>query len=315
MAKRRTKDEGGGAAVADPPVSDTAVTAITQPSPEMTTAEVEAIRKELAEAKRALKLLEKRNRRIIDAEKDVESWKRELDSLQERTNETRKAWKDAVEKLQREIKRQEAQNELPFDGEKAATPAAASAASAPSANTDTAGATKLDGLAGLSESLVGKLAGVDVNTIAELEAFMAAGGLVPGWVKGLGQAAIDKITNALLAFRQAHPKEGADDRPKRCGKPECKAEYPGDLAACPTCGETVHERVDPQPTPPEVTATEAAKADTAADHPGWDSSPDPKPEPEPAADGAQGSAVGTDAQSAPPEAGTVFDPASGGESQ
>jgi hypothetical protein len=303
MAKRRTKDEGGGTAVADPPAAEATSPApvAADSTPPMSAAEVEAIKKELEEAKRALRLLEKRNKRIIDAEKSVESWKRELDRLTESINETRKSWKDSVEKLQREIKRQEAQNELPFDGAKAATPAAAPAAPAPAANTDTSGATKLEGLAGLSESLVAKLAGVDVTTIAELEAYMDAGKFVPGRVKGLGEAAINKISDALMAFRKSNPKDGADDRPKRCGKPECKAEYPGELTACPTCGETVHERVDPEPTPPEVAAAEAAKPEVTGDAP--------------ATDGAQGSAVVTEATSAPTEAGTVFDPTSGGGSQ
>ena len=228
------------------------------PAPEMTGSEIEAIRKELAEAKKRLRALEKRNTAIINAEKDVESWKRELDDLSARVNDTRKAWKESVEALQREITRQERQGELSFD-EKAPAKSAE-----PTSLADTGGKTKLSAVAGITESMVEKLSTIDVSTVAELELAMREGKIVPGRVKGLGEKVIDKITDALRKFRESNPIE-RDDRPKLCKKPGCGVEYPGEASACPACGETVYERVEPELTPP---AAEQAMAEQAAVEPG-----------------------------------------------
>jgi DNA repair exonuclease SbcCD ATPase subunit len=249
MAKSKAKDENA-TAVAEPP-KDGATAPPDAPAPEMSGAEIEAIRKELAEAKKRLKALEKRNRAIVDAERDVESWKRELDDLSARVNDTRKAWKEAVEALQREITRQERQGELSFDEKAPAKPAS---------QADTGGQTKLSAVAGITDSMVEKLSTIDVSTVAELEQAMREGKIVPGRVKGLGEKVIDKISEALRVFREANPVE-RDDRPKRCRKDGCGVEYPGDASACPSCGETVYERVEPEPTPP---AAEQAMAEQAA---------------------------------------------------
>ena len=223
------------------------------PAPEMTGSEIEAIRKELAEAKKRLRALEKRNRAIVDAEKDVESWKRELDDLSARVNDTRKAWKESVEALQREITRQERQGELSFDEKAPAKP------TGQASQVDTGGQTKLSAVAGITESMVEKLSTIDVSTVAELEQAMQAGKIVPGRVKGLGEKVIDKITDALRKFRESNPIE-RDDRPKLCKKPGCGVEYPGEASACPACGETVYERVEPEPTPPAVDQAMAEQA-------------------------------------------------------
>lgn len=258
MAKSKAKEENV-TAVAEPPnvtVSDKPDNAA--PAPEMTGSEIEAIRKELAEAKKRLKALEKRNTAIINAEKDVESWKRELDDLSARVNDTRKAWKEAVEALQREITRQERQGELSFD-EKAPAKSAE-----PASQADEGGKKKLSAVAGITESMVEKLSTIDVSTVAELEAAMREGKIVAGRVKGLGEKVIDKISDALRVFREANPIE-RDDRPKLCKKPGCGVEYPGEASACPACGETVYERVEPEPTPPAV---DQAMAEQAAVEPG-----------------------------------------------
>ena len=251
MAKSKAKDESV-TAVTEPPnvtVSDKPDT----PAPEMTGSEIEAIRKELAEAKKRLRALEKRNRAIVDAEKDVESWKRELDDLSARVNDTRKAWKESVEALQREITRQERQGELSFDEKAPAKP------TGQASQVDTGGQTKLSAVAGITESMVEKLSTIDVSTVAELEQAMQAGKIVPGRVKGLGEKVIDKISDALRVFREANPIE-RDDRPKLCKKPGCGVEYPGEASACPACGETVYERVEPEPTPPAVDQAMAEQA-------------------------------------------------------
>lgn len=205
----------------------------------MTPEEMKAVLVELADAKKRLRLMERRNKAIVDAERSVESWKQELDDLSARVNDTRKAWKEAVEALQREITRQERQGELPFDEQPEA------AAELPTEPTvDTAAATKLADVAGLTESFREKLASIDVTIVGELEEAMREGKLVPNRVKGLGETSINKITDAMRAFREKHPVE-VDSRPKRC---RCGTEYPGGFMGCPTCGGTFYERVDHEET-------------------------------------------------------------------
>ncbi len=256
MTKRTTKkDDQNATAVAEPPTTEPVV---------MSSEEIEAIRKELADAKRKLRAMEKRNKAIIDAEKAVDSWKRDLDNLTAELNDTRKSWKQAVERLQAEIKRNERQGELEFDGKPAATVQPAAASEDPkNPPIDAAVATKLSDVPGFTDSTREKLASIDVSTVGELEQAMREGKIVPGRVKGLGEKIIDKISDALRAFREANPVE-RDDRPKRCKKPGCGVEYPGELSACPTCNETVYERVEPEPNPP---AAEQAMAEQAAVEP------------------------------------------------
>lgn len=281
MAKRKAKESTGegATAVADPQPAEPVVM-----SPE----EVEAVRRELADARKRIRALEKRNKAIIDAEKAVDSWKRDMDNLSAELNETRKSWKQAVERLQAEIKRNERQGELEFEEKPAATasPPTTAPAGPSTAPVDEWAKINLSDVAGFSDSVCEKLASIDVTTVGELEQAMREGKIVPQRVKGLGEKAVTKITDALLAFRKLHPVE-VDARAKRC---RCGAEYPGELTACPTCGGTFYERVDPQPTPPAVDAAMAEKA--AVD----ESAPAPA-EATPAAETAP-----------EPEAGTVFDP-------
>ncbi len=246
MAKRKAKNVKEEGAAVDPAAEDAVP---------MTPEEMKAVLAELADAKKRLRLMERRNKAIIDKEKEVESWKRELDSLTASINETRKAWKDSVEALQLEITRQERQGELPFEEQPVVFGRPADATSGVAV--DTAAATKLSDVAGLTESLREKLASIDVTTVGECEAAMREGKLVPNRVKGLGETSINKITDALRVFREKHPVE-VDSRPKRC---RCGAEYPGELTACPTCEGTFYERIEPEaPTP----AVETALAEKAA---------------------------------------------------
>lgn len=54
---------------------------------------------------------------------------------------------------------------------------------------------------GATNAQIEKLNGEDVRTIAGLEEYIRNGMLVPGKVKGLGQSAVDKISDALMAWR------------------------------------------------------------------------------------------------------------------
>lgn len=50
-----------------------------------------------------------------------------------------------------------------------------------------------------------KLEGIEVKTIADLERVMSEGKFVPGVISGVGQTAIDKMTNLLMAYRKENP--------------------------------------------------------------------------------------------------------------
>lgn len=242
----------------------------------MTQEEILAVVKKLKETEKLLAKLKKRNQRILDAEKSVETWKRHTDDLRADLNEAQKSWKQAVDKLQSEIKRQETQEELPFKDETRAADGAAAGKDAPTppVPVDTAGATKLSEI-GVSKAVVEKLSGMDVNTVTELEAYVATGKFVPGVIKGLAQSGIDRVADCLIAFRAANPKPAdRDDRQKQCRGKKCKAIYPPELTKCPTCGDTLFDRIEPEPAPAQAQAELAKK----------------------------------------PEAGTIFDKKSGGKS-
>lgn len=89
-----------------------------------------------------------------------------------------------------------------------AAPAAATAA--PAATPDPAKSAPLSVLAphGLTESKAEKLAEADIRTVADLEACINAGRLMK--IKGIGEKAIDKIADAVLAWREKNP---APDEP------------------------------------------------------------------------------------------------------
>lgn len=57
----------------------------------------------------------------------------------------------------------------------------------------------------LSKGMLDKLEEAEVETIQDLEWRIAAGDFVPGAIKGIGQSAVDKITDALVAYRNECP--------------------------------------------------------------------------------------------------------------
>lgn len=89
-----------------------------------------------------------------------------------------------------------------------ATPATPT--TAPTAKPDPAKLAPLSALAkfGLTESKAEKLAEANIRTIADLEACIQAGRLQQ--IRGIGDVAVDKITDAVLAWREQNP---APDEP------------------------------------------------------------------------------------------------------
>lgn len=94
--------------------------------------------------------------------------------------------------------------------ERADGAAPAAATSAPVAEPDPAKLAPLSVLAphGLTESKAEKLAEADIRTVADLEAKINAGRLKE--IRGIGDAALDKIQDAVLAWRETNP---APDEP------------------------------------------------------------------------------------------------------
>jgi hypothetical protein len=66
----------------------------------------------------------------------------------------------------------------------------------------------------LSEGLAEKLSESDIKTVGALEKAISAGELVPNRIKGVGPAAVDKVTDALVKFRAEHPVAAKDEKPK-----------------------------------------------------------------------------------------------------
>lgn len=70
---------------------------------------------------------------------------------------------------------------------------------------------------GLPNGTLEKLQEADIETIKDLEMAMADGKIIPGRIKGIGESAIDRITDALEKFRSEHsvpvPTLVADEAP------------------------------------------------------------------------------------------------------
>lgn len=61
-------------------------------------------------------------------------------------------------------------------------------------------------------------------------------------VKGWGESAIEKATDALVRYREHHPEPDGDDRPKKCRS--CEHIYPAAESRCPECKSLTWELVD-----------------------------------------------------------------------
>jgi hypothetical protein len=106
----------------------------------------------------------------------------------------------------------------------------------------------------VSPGVLEKLAAQDVVTVAQLEAYMRAGRLVPGRVKGIGQIAIDKLTDGLMGYRAKNPVPTWEDvrEGEAVGEREEKGKAAGESQA------EEQAEVSPVPETPEV---------SPADHP------------------------------------------------
>jgi hypothetical protein len=70
---------------------------------------------------------------------------------------------------------------------------------------DAAGTVRLEHALAITPGRLEKLNEQEVFTVAQLESYMNAGKFVPGRVKGLGQSAIDAISDELISYRLRHP--------------------------------------------------------------------------------------------------------------
>lgn len=197
-----------------PPVGSSDSTATDTAAPADPTREaqpvddIEALRKQVAELSSQLDRRNLRDQRIIELEQIVSERDEEVIEIKENLKAATKRFDAAVDELRRAIRNRESnQNELPFKSDVAApTDATATSASAIQVAKidDPDGKTPLTQI-GLTSSQCEKLGAVDVETVEQLEALVAAGKFVPKSVKGIGDKALNQITDKLTAFRREHP--------------------------------------------------------------------------------------------------------------
>lgn len=171
--------------------------------------DVAALQAQLAEAQRTnaqlstrLDQRNKHERKLLGIESQIREAEGRVDELTGDLKEAKKQVDELQSYLRRELFKVD-QPELPFKDPPAAEKKPEPVATAPLPE-DPAGKTSLKDI-GIAKGILEKLSGADVNTVAELEAYVAAGSLVPGKLKGLAQAGIDKISDKLISFRAANP--------------------------------------------------------------------------------------------------------------
>lgn len=133
------------------------------------------------------------NHRYLEAERELDAYK-----------ESAKEWKKTLKARQATLHDLIETFERLRDGDESITLESMAAAGVPQPGVDIGGMSPLSSLK-IPKGMLEKLAERDVTTVRELEAFMAAGKFVPGEVKGVGQTAIDKATDALERHRREHP--------------------------------------------------------------------------------------------------------------
>ncbi|MCY2968079.1 MAG: hypothetical protein NT069_31355 [Planctomycetota bacterium] len=76
---------------------------------------------------------------------------------------------------------------------------------------DPAGEVAIESVLKISKGVLEKLNGLDVKTVRDLERFMQEGKFVPGRTKGIGETAIEKITDSYVEYRAKHPVPNWED--------------------------------------------------------------------------------------------------------
>lgn len=166
--------------------------------------EVSQLKQSLEDIKRENGLLAEKldrlnsyRKQLSEAEREVHSARNAVESLREQQKSAKERLDEALSNLCYVVRQNPDQKTLPF-------PEVTEGVAA-TCDQDLAGATPLSKI-GITESVLEKLSRFDVQTVAQLEAFAASGKLVPKSIKGLGETAINKVTDKLLAFRQEHPR-------------------------------------------------------------------------------------------------------------
>ena len=182
--------------------SDTAV--LNQPAEQVAEDELETLRAKVEELQTKLDKKSADELEIIKLEKKVGKCDADIAAKQTELKEMREEREGAVAALRGAIRERELYNQgyrkLPFgDGE------ATVAVEFPGKPTeDTAGARPLCEI-GLTDKQVEALAQADIDTVADLEAFMRDGKFVPGTIPGFGKEKLAAIADKLTAFRAEHP--------------------------------------------------------------------------------------------------------------
>lgn len=188
------------------------------PPPSATDEEVAALRRQVSELTNRLDRLNAHERRVILAEQHVAELEGEVNECKEALKAAKDRFDKAVDRLRSEIKNRDGQGELPFkeadalqqnvqqNGENCQQAEKDPEPTAPLKIHDQFGETPLTQI-GVTPSQCEKLAQLEprVETVADLEKLIAGGGFVPKSIKGLGEKAINTISDKLLKFRGEHP--------------------------------------------------------------------------------------------------------------
>lgn len=146
--------------------------------------------------------------RLYELEMEESSALAEWDACKRDASEAKKRYEAAVARTRAAIRRRaDPQRELPFGGD-----GSENGTGGPSADSDEWTAYRIDILAqyGLTEAKCEALVEQELPTIGDLEALMRADEHWHRKLKGFGETWIDKLTDALLAFRRDHPHAEAD---------------------------------------------------------------------------------------------------------
>ncbi len=197
--------------------------------------ELETLRKRVEELTGLLDRKNKHEREVRKAEAHVAELESELASLAEQQKNLKKEHDKAVTELRFQVRRKEDNSkgqkliDLPEEPVQQNVQQKDANCQSGEKKDDTHGATLLRDI-GVTEANCEKLATKEVTTVAQLEAFIAAGQFVPKVITGLGNTAIEKISDKLIAFRAKHPNPNQPQPELIDGKHEPAAYKAGQIA-------------------------------------------------------------------------------------
>lgn len=158
---------------------------------------LDSLRRKCDELAAKLDKINRHEKRLLEIEAGITDKDNEINEVAEQLKSLKADREGLVSRLRSHIRQRPDQNELPFPPEGEAPEVAPNPATSPND-----GKTVPLADIGLTEAITEKLAQAGIDTVADLEAAFAGKGLQ---VKGLGEAKIDKISDALRVWREKNP--------------------------------------------------------------------------------------------------------------